>query len=183
MKKFLMTIVAAFAAVSMNAQVYVGGGLGFATQSYDGESSTKFALVPEVGYTLDENSAIGIAIGYSQSGKDDTKATKMVVNPYYRYNLTKIGNVNLFVDGSFAFATTDDKTNKIGGKSYKINEWGIGVKPGVAVNLNEKLSFVSHLGFLGYESSKADYDGAKATNTFGFDFSSLNLTFGLYYNF
>jgi hypothetical protein len=72
----------------------------------------------------------------------------------------------------------------------KTNAWGIGVKPGVAVNLNEKLSFVAKLGFVGFESSKPDVDGAKATNTFTIDlsgngsaFNSNGLTFGLYYNF
>ena len=38
MKKILMTMVAAFAAVSMNAQVYVGGSLGLASFD-DGDKS------------------------------------------------------------------------------------------------------------------------------------------------
>ena len=64
----------------------------------------------------------------------------------------------------------------------KINTFGIGFKPGVAVNLNEKLSFVAHVGFLGYENEKVKGDD-KSTNSFGLDLSGNNLSFGVYYNF
>ncbi len=179
MKKILMTIAAAFVATTMSAQIYVGGGIGFQSKSYDGNSTTSFGITPEVGYTLDENSAIGIGLGFNQSGKDNTKQTVISVNPYYRYKFLKTESVSLFVDGTFSFA--NQKGDGALDKDYKLNAWSIGVRPGVAVALNDKLSFVSTMGFLGYQSSKPD--GGKATNTFGFDFNSLNLNFGLYYNF
>lgn len=175
-----MTIAAAFAATTMSAQIYVGGGLNLSSESYDGNSTSKISITPEVGYVLDENSALGLGIGFGMSGKDDSKKTEFSVNPYYRYNLVKTEKVNLFVDGSFTFKNTkgDGYTNK----DYKENSWSIGVRPGVAVALNDKLSFVSTMGLLGYKSSKPD--GGEATNTFGLmDFSTLGLKFGLYYNF
>ena len=49
MKKILMTLVAAFAAVSMNAQtnMYIGGSLGYSTTSHDGSTlNTKFSFIP-----------------------------------------------------------------------------------------------------------------------------------------
>ena len=181
MKKFLMTIVAACAAVSMNAQVYLGGGIGFKSVSHDGDSKSEFAIMPEVGYTLDENSAIGITLGYASYANDDSKLS---VAPYYRYNLAKFGNVSLFADGTVYFSQYTKKDgNVVENKDLKTNTFGLGIKPGVAVSLTKELSFVSHLGFLGYENAKEDVSGAKATSTFGLDFSSLNLTFGLYYNF
>jgi hypothetical protein len=64
-----------------------------------------------------------------------------------------------------------------------VNAWGLGVKPGVAVNLNESISFVAHMGFLGYNSEKPDFDGAKATNTVGLSLDGTDLSFGFYYNF
>ena len=36
MKKIMMTLVAVAMATTMNAQVYVGGGVGLAVESYDG---------------------------------------------------------------------------------------------------------------------------------------------------
>lgn len=179
MKKIFMTMVAALAAMTMNAQVYLGGGLNLSSTSKDGNSSTKIAVTPEIGYVLDENSALGLGITFSTSGKDASKQTTFGVNPYYRYNVVKTEKVNLFLDGSFTFMNyKGDGSNK----DYKENEWSVGIRPGVAVALNEKLSFVSTMGLLGYKSSKPD--GDKATNTFGLiNFNTLGLNFGLYYNF
>lgn len=178
MKKILMTIAAVVAAANVNAQVFVGGALGFATESYDGDSETSFVVKPEIGYTLDENWALGISFGYGETGKDNKKVKTLSVNPYARYTFAKFDNVNLFVDGGFDFENVDSKSY-----GYKVNSWGIGLKPGVAVNLNESVSFVAHAGFLGYASSKPDYDGAKATNTFGLAVDATNIDFGLYFNF
>ena len=176
MKKILMTLGAAMVAVCMNAQVYLGGNVAFVSNSHDGNSETNFAILPEIGYNLGDDMSLGMVFGYGENGKDASKVKTVTVNPYLRYNVVKFDKVNLFIDGGFDF--TNNKYN-----TYKNNEWGIGLKPGVAVNLNSKLSFVAHVGFLGYVNSKDDYDGAKAKNTFGFSLDGSDLNFGLYYNF
>ncbi len=176
MKKIMMTLAAVCVAATMNAQVYVGGSVGFETTSQDGNSSTNFKILPEIGYNLNEDWAVGITLGYSQN-KDfsDVKTKMFQISPYARYTVAKLDKVNIFVDGTVGYMHYD----LAGTKS---NAFEVGLKPGVSVNLNDKLSFVSHLGFLGYQYAKADVDGAKAANTFGFDFSN-NISFGLYYNF
>lgn len=179
MKKIFMTIAAAFVAVSMNAQVYLGGGIGFQSKSYDGNSTSSFNFIPEIGYSLDENSAIGLGFGFSTSGKDESKQTAVSVNPYYRYNVVKFDKVKLFLDGTFEFETV--KGNGFNDDDYKENSWGLGVRPGVAVNLNDNISFVSTFGFFGYKSSKPD--GDKATNRVALGLDASQLTFGLFYNF
>ena len=173
MKKILMTIVAVFAAVSVNAQFYAGGGVGYLSISHDGDTESAFTLLPEVGYNLDENMSLGVAVGYGESGKDNHKIKTTIINPYLRYNVLKFDKVKLFLDGSFEYSNTDSK--QLG---YKVNAWGLGVKPGVAVNLNESISFVAHMGFLGYNSEKPDFDGAKATNTVGLSLDGTDLSFG-----
>lgn len=175
MKKFLMSVVALFATVTMSAQVYVGGGIGFESHSHDGDSKTEYTIMPEIGYNLEENTAVGITLGYRQNYYEDTR---LYVAPYYRYGFAQFGKVNLFVDATAYFQQDKDKTTDV-----KTNEFGVGLKPGVSMNLNEKLTVATHFGFLGYSSSKDDVDGAKAYNTIGFDFSSINLGFSLYYNF
>lgn len=180
MKKILMTLAAVAVAATMNAQVYVGGGIGFQTSSNDGNTSTTIKLIPEVGYTLDENWAVGIALGYAQNnvkvGGEKVKVKVFQVSPYARWTFVKFDRVNLFVDGGVSYQHED-------ADGTKTNDFGVGLKPGVAVNLTDKLSFVTHVGFLGYTYSKLDVSGAKATNSFGFDLDGNNLTFGLYYNF
>ena len=70
MKKILMTMVAAFAAVSMQAQVYVGGS--FAIEAWSSQknagdrSETAFKIMPEIGYNLNDQWAVGIALGYQK---------------------------------------------------------------------------------------------------------------------
>ncbi len=184
MKKIMMTLAAIAVAATMNAQVYVGGGVGFATSSNDGNTDTSFKIIPEIGYNLDDNFAVGIAFGYAQNKSTkkvagvETSVTDKIfeINPYLRYTFLKLDKVNVFVDGGLTYVHNDNA-------GTKTNTFGIGLKPGVAVNLNEKLSFVTHFGWLGYTNSKVDVDGAKATNTFGLDLDGNNLTFGLYYNF
>ena len=184
MKKIFAVALVAMMTMTVNAQVYVGGGVGFQTTSQDGNSETFFKLVPEIGYNLDENWAVGIALGYGHSkntvsanGVDvSVKTDVFSINPYARYTFAKFDKVNLFVDGTVDYLHTDNAGDKN-------NTFSIGLKPGVAVNLNDKLSFVAHAGFLGYQNSKDDYEGAKAANTFGFDLDGSNLSFGVYYNF
>lgn len=174
MKKTLLIAVAAIASLTASAQVYVGGEVGFWRNHSQNE--TKFSIAPEVGYNLSDNWAIGVNFAYKYEYNDGAKRNSVGVNPYARYTFAKFGPVNLFADGGFEFYTSKWK----GGDSE--NYWGIGVKPGVAVNLTEKLSFVSHIGFLGYRDSN-DHATNKGFDGFGFDLDATNVTFGLFYNF
>ena len=185
MKKILMTIVAVFAAMNMSAQLYLGGS--FAFQAWESQklvgdkSETVFKLLPEIGYNLNDEWAIGTVIGY-QSNKFSgieydrfgaPSESAFTFNPYVRYTFAKLGKVNLFVDGGVDFTTASD---------YDWNSVGIGLKPGLAVNLTDKLSFVSHVGFLGWEQFNPDGDDNNISE-FGIDLSGANLTFGLYFSF
>lgn len=183
MKKIMMTLAAVCVAATMNAQVYLGGGLGVATSSYDGNSTTVWSILPEIGYNLDENWAVGMTVGYGES-IDKVKVSGVTVkekvktfqiSPYVRYTFVKFDKVNLFVDGSVGY-----KHENYAGT--KTNTFAVGLKPGVAVNLNDKLSFVAHAGFLGYENEKVKGDD-NSTNTFGFNLNGNSLSFGVYYNF
>lgn len=175
MKKIMMTLAAAMMAVTMNAQVFVGGELGFtSTKAGAGfDRETGFRILPEVGYTFNDEWAAGVAFGYSKGVSDmlengylnnDDKI--FVVNPYARYNFINGKLVSLFVDGGVELAFPKD------GDTY----FGIGLKPGVALKLGDNMSFVTHFGFVGYKK-QGD------ANKFGLDIDQNNLTFGLYYNF
>ena len=184
MKKIFMTLAAVWVAATMNAQTYIGGGIGLQSTSHDGNTNTTIKLMPEIGYNLNDSWAIGIALGYGESKNTvkvnnvevSEKTKAFTVNPYARYTFAKFDKVNLFIDGGLEYGHTD-----VAGS--KTNAFAVGLKPGVAVNLNDKLSFVAHAGFLGYQTSKPDYEGAKSTNTFGFDLDGSDLSFGFYYNF
>lgn len=180
MKKIVLTMIAAFAAINMNAQFYVGGSVAFeawSSQKMAGDKSeTVFKIMPEVGYNFNDQWAVGAAIGY-QSDKfnhvNGVSESAFSVSPYARYTFTKLGKVNLFVDGGAAFisASKSDWT-----------ELAIGFAPGLAVNLSDNLSFVSHIGFLGYDLYNPDGDDNNISR-FGLRLDGTDITFGLYYNF
>lgn len=180
MKKLFSLIAVAFVAMSVNAQVYVGGSLGinaWSSQKNAGDrSETTFTILPEVGYNLNDEWAVGTVIGYVSdkwTGVNGISESAFTFNPYARYTYLKAGKVSLFVDGGVDF-TTASKADW--------NELAIGLKPGVAVSLSDNISFVSHLGFIGYDVLNPDGDDNN-TSKFGLDLSGNNLTFGLYFNF
>jgi len=79
MKKILMTMVAALGlAISANAQVYVGGG--FAVQGHDNgnDTYTTYKFLPEVGYNLNDNWAVGTVFGWKGATKNGKKAVEVV---------------------------------------------------------------------------------------------------------
>lgn len=177
MKKIFLTLMVMVAAVAANAQVWVGGSLGFWTNS-DAEGSqtkTTFNIAPEVGYDLSEDWSIALALGYASAKPEDGDGTSTLsVTPYARYNVLKAGNFKLFLDGAVEIASVD-----LNDESY--SAWGVGIKPGVAYSLNEKFSLVAHMGFLGYQDADDEISGV-VQKGFGFNFSN-SLSFGVYYAF
>lgn len=176
MKKIMMTLVAIAMATTMNAQWYVGGSVGY---NYTKDKNTDikshaFMIVPEVGYNLNEKWALGVKLGYGYTKVDDAKSNEFVVNPYARYTFVKLDKVNLFVDGGFEYNYV-----KVAGESA--NGFGINFKPGVAVNLNEKVSFVAHVGNFGWASAKAKNAKSVQTVDLGLDLAAVD--FGVYFNF
>ncbi len=202
MKKIMMTLAAVAVAATMNAQVYVGGALGLGFENkltdVDGNDATgmTFQIKPELGYNLDEKSSVGIVLGFGVTNntnemlnqndtfgkalvgdrKTDKSAIQFTVAPYYRYKFVQFGNVDLFIDAQVGFSYT------------KYDEWnnttfGVGVRPGVAYNANDKISFVAKLGNgLFFESSKNKDQDAKSK--FGLSANTLApLEIGMYYNF
>lgn len=169
MNKLFLTFAFAVCAMAMNAQLYVGGEVG-AWRDWDANHTT-FFVQPEVGYNLNDQWAVGLELGYMNNYDNGAKENVFGLAPYARYTFAKFGSVNLFVDGGLAYYASDAAGDP---KSFQI-----GVKPGVAVNLTEKLSFVSHVGFLGYRDS----DLLGQASGLGFNLDGQDLSFGLYLNF
>lgn len=180
MKKFLMILAAMFVVVNMDAQVYVGGSLGvnsFTSQKNAGDKNeTVFSFLPEIGYNINDEWAVGTVIGYVSDkwqGVEGISESAFTFNPYARYTFLKAGKVNMFVDGGIDFTSASD------------TDWtsiGVGFKPGLAVNLTDNISFVTHLGFIGWQELNPEGEDNNITKV-GVDLNGSNLSFGLYFNF
>lgn len=186
MKKVLFIIVALSLAIGVNAQrvkkatvsntrssnIYVGGGITFESTS----DETAFAIVPEIGYKLSDKWGLGVRLGYGTSGSGDSSYSIFSFKPYVRQNLLSFGQIGFLLDYQILYQNEGIKDNKT-------NTFGIGVAPGLAVNLSPQISVVTHIGFLGYTSSKLDVEGAEAVNKFTLQAGSENIGLSLYYNF
>lgn len=187
-----MIAVMAVAAISANAQTWIGGNIGFNTEktSVEGNklsSNSTFEFAPEIGYNLSDNWAVAMQIGYAHNGNGvinfadyDYEGIKnsFSIKPYVRYTFCKAGNFSAFVDGGISYTTAH-----ISGVDPNLNSFGVAVKPGVAYAVSPKVSLVAHIGNLGY-----DYTWVKENNTTvsnnAFDVKLFNsISFGAYYNF
>lgn len=79
MKKFVILLFVAMAALSAKAQVYVGGTV--ALWHNDDLDATTFALNPEVGYNLNEKLAIGGVLTFAHSKLDEGKYNAFALAP------------------------------------------------------------------------------------------------------
>lgn len=187
MKKFFIAAVMTVVALTANAQVWVGGELGFSTNknAYDGEkinSNTEFTFAPEVGFNISENFdvALKLAYGYTESAsnkimgetfKGSTNAFS--INPYVRYTFAKSGNFSAFVDGGVGYTTIHYNGNK-----DNVNAVGVALNPGIAYAISPKVSLVAHIGEVGYDHTWCD----KLTND-AFNLKLANaISFGAYVN-
>lgn len=103
MKKFVILLFVAMAALSAKAQVYVGGTV--ALWHNDDLDATTFALNPEVGYNLNEKLAIGGVLTFAHSKLDEGKYNAFALAPYARYSYYENKVVRLFIDGGLGFST------------------------------------------------------------------------------
>lgn len=183
MKKLFFTLAIALGALSVSAQevgsMWVGGSVGFSYSKTKGlDSNTSYKILPEFGYVVQDNLALGISLGYAdleghQLNGDKVNLESYIVNPFVRYSFLKGPMGALFVDAGVGYAHTK-------AASLKGDNFEVGFRPGVALQLSEKISLTGKFGMLGYQYEKL---GSSKTNTFGFDFDLSNILIGASFHF
>lgn len=161
MKKIILLAVAAMISLSASAQIYVGGGINLTASS----DHTAFSFSPEVGYTINQNWAAGLAMSFASS----EGTTAISFSPYARWTFINLGPANLFLDGGLSFKNTSSDHSSV-------FSFGLGVYPGLAIPLNEHISFVGHLGGIKFMTSGG-------SNLFNLALSGSDFSVGIYYNF
>ena len=170
MKKILVLAIAAFIGVAAHAQIYVGGQVGI-YHNTDLEMG-RLTFLPEAGYCLNENMAVGAVVGFTSDWVTDvSRDGSFVLSPYFRYSFLEIGPARIFVDAQLQLEFLSSH-NLITDTHDTGTHVGVGVAPGISIPLSENLSFVGHLGQFGYYNE---------TLTFGVN--ANNVLCGLYYSF
>ncbi len=192
MKKIILAAVVAVSSLSANAQVWLGGSLGFNYNKAEAKiagvtvdvKTTKFSIAPEIGYTLSDKWDIALALEESYaSQKDGESMNSFSVNPYARWTFAKSGKVSFFLDGGFKVGVQNnflDDNNVIQDVDDDITVWGIGVRPGIKFAASDKVSLVASFGGLGFQQTKW---GDFKDSDLGFNVDGNALKFGFYYTF
>ncbi len=188
MKKVILAALVAVASLSANAQVYLGGQIGFQTskKAEGADNISRFTIAPEVGYMFNEKWGVGLGIGFTTTNstdgfdelnyaasrtKDPKSSSAFILAPYARFVFAKTGIASFFLDGGFGTAFLNNSRGNI---------WQIGIKPGVKLSASEKVDFVAQLGMLGYSWKSKN---AGKGNMFGIGVDNTTIKFGVYYNF
>lgn len=174
MKKIILTALVAASSLCANAQLWLGGSVGFKSVSPEvGDSYTTFKIAPTIGYSLDENWDLALEVSYLNNSDKSGNAIEdeFKIAPFARYNFAKCGIATFFVDGGFGFG----KANLVTGGD--VTTFNIGVRPGVKVELSPKVDIDAKLGYLGYKNVKDQY------NQIGLAADGEALSFGLTFKF
>lgn len=171
MRKLLLVVAVIMAALSVQAQeMYLGGGISLWRNT--SRDVTSFSITPDFGYNLNETWAVGGELEYShESG--DAKSNTFAIAPYARYSFYENKIVRLFVDMGLGFSTYKQKHHDA------VNGFEIGLKPGLAIKLNDSFSFITKVGFAGYRNDYRDEMG----EGFGVDVDGENISIGIDYEF
>ena len=136
MKKTITAVVVAMCSLSANAQLWVGGGVGFSrfennsevenTIGDSGNTPVRLFFGPKVGYNLNDKWAIALALDYSHWNSHDesnsytnasylstkSKGNSFSVTPFVRYTFAKSGIVSFYVDGGISLGFSKSNTDE-----------------------------------------------------------------------
>lgn len=174
MKKVLATLMVMFAVITASAQdMYLGGGIGiWANTDTD---NTNFSITPDFRYGLNDKWAVGGGLTLDITGGNGSTSTAFAINPYARWTYWNNGAVSLFLD--MGFGVSVNKTKHVDAEAG----FELGVRPGVAIELNDKFSVFTKIGFAGF---RTDYLGNGNRNTgVGVYGDGNGLSFGIEYAF
>ena len=189
MKKLFITIAFVAAAFFAQAQLFVGGSLGFdnTKDPLDGsaEKITTISVIPTVGYMFADNMGVGADLGMTfekkKDGNGDSKTTDFVIAPYFRYVFAEIDNFKFY--GDLKLDLKFGTIKKDGFDDVNASTVGFGVVPGMSYDLTDNISMVATLNVLrlGYTQNKKD-DNKESSFGFGVN-ENTPLNIGFVYTF
>lgn len=200
MKKIILALVVllglgTYANAQETSKYWVGGSIGFTATDDGSDTYTNYNVVPEFGFTLSDRLGLGMKLGYQhvESGNamllnevielDGNDVNIFSVNPFLRIACLKGNLGGLFVDGgvSYAYAKIKDiyVSDYFGGDrmNVKMNIFEVGFRPGVSLNVSNRVSLLGRFGFLGWQ--QVNVDGGSKVNNYGLDFNLNQIQLGM----
>ncbi len=197
MKKTMIVLAAlVMAATASNAQVYLGGSVGFSSDSYKPEggektTSSRWNVNPTIGYYLNDRFDIGLDLrlngakdidleNYFDNLTGTGKINGWAIAPFARYSFFRVGKWEVIAKLSAGFGGSKVEDSWDGDTDeYKLSDWGVDLAPVIAYNLTDKVVLYTTSSFatLGYYSvSEKNNDTKVGTfSKFGFNADATNV--------
>ena len=148
MKKLVLVLAIVFAgALSANAQLWIGGGLGAQVE----KNYMAFNVAPEIGYAINDQwqLALGSNFSFDKIKGIDGAGTELFLQPYVRYVGGTIGHkFSLFVDLCGDFGLLD------AAKAYAVT-----LQPGIAWQATDDFTAAFRFAKVGYDHNIYGVDG------------------------
>ena len=146
----------AFAQPSQGS-IMIGGSAGFNSRSYDGDTYTYIYLLPEVGYFVTDQIAVGALLNLEFFGGDGD-GSWIGIGPFGRYYFNNSGPARFFGQAGIEFYNID-----FGGNSDSFTNFGFNIGAGVDYFLNESVALEALLNF----NSNKDQDDDESEKNIG----------------
>ncbi len=138
----------------------------WSTKSQTGAKSNTISISPELGYFIQDNLAIGLALGLGY--ETEGESFQYGIAPYARYYCKTFDKFSLYGQAQLSLAGTDTENSDV--------YWDLGIKPGIAYNLSDRFAITATYGFLGYAAQGDAHAG-------GLRLDASTLNFGLSMSF
>ncbi|WP_055446209.1 outer membrane beta-barrel protein [Lacinutrix mariniflava] len=209
MKKLLFTAaIAVLGFTSVNAQedttvggfangdVFISGAVGFGSTTQGDSKDNQFEISPKVGFFVSDNIAVGVSLGFESFKNEnsginpvtfeeatiESKRTSLSAGVFGRYYATPASQFSFFGELAAKFVASKNEQDFVE-EDQKFDGLDFEFAPGISYFVSDSITLEASIGVLGYNTFKADVDGAEARNQFniGLDLSDIN--FGIAYKF
>ena len=164
--------------------LFVTGSVGFGSEATGDNKSNSFNVSPRLGYFVEDNIALGVAIGY-MSGKQespgiaDVKTTEFSAGVFGRYYVTPANNFSLFGELGLDYINSKIKADT----EDTSNAFRIALAPGINYFVSEHFALEAKFGILSYRTDNPDADGVKNTDQFNIGLNLSDINIGAIYRF
>ena len=196
MKKLFLFAALALFAFNVNAQdedndsngygwskgdIYISGSVGIMSTSFGDAKDNGFTFMPQVGFLVSDNVAIGGQLGFMSNNSEDTggntvsESNTFMVGAYGKYLFTPEDRFTTYLGAGLNYMSEKDKISDVTYDGFEIGAgWGL------VYGLNDNFFIGANHTLLSYSTFKSDIDGAESVNTFnlGLDWKSLNFSLG-----
>lgn len=155
----------------------------------NGYKNTQFAVLPRIGYFINENTAIGLGLGYSRNKIEFTSDTekgtftspRLIIEPFVRQYKSLGEKAKLFFDVTVSYQTGTDKDKYTDSDFPEDNStseientgFGLAVVPGFAYKIADRIALEISIGKLSYSKLESKPKGAPS------DFAIKSSSYGL----